>query len=61
MTLYGLQGHPSSEELLARLGPHSLGKGCVYIKKLESVDENVLRELIAHAHSNAEGSLDAAP
>ncbi|GHD52284.1 DUF1801 domain-containing protein [Mycetocola manganoxydans] len=61
MTLYGLQGHPSSDELLTRLGPHTLGKGCVYIKKLGSVDENVLRELIAHAYANAEGSLDKAP
>lgn len=61
MTLYGLQGHPSSDELLTRLGPHTLGKGCVYIKKLESVDEDVLRELIAHAYANAEGSLDTAP
>lgn len=61
MTLYGLQGHPSSDELLTRLGPHTLGKGCVYIKKLESVDEDVLRELIAHAYANAEGSLDKAP
>lgn len=61
MTLYGLQGHPSSDELLTRLGPHTLGKGCVYIKKLDSVDEDVLRELIAHAYANAEGSLDKAP
>jgi len=59
LTLYGLQGHPGSAELLERLGPHTLGKGCVYVKKLESVDEDVLRELIAHGFANAEASLDS--
>lgn len=59
LTLYGLQGHPGSAELLERLGPHTLGKGCVYVKKLESVDEGVLRQLIAVGYENAEGSLNA--
>ena len=31
---------------LARLGPHKTGKGCLYIKRLDQVDEDVLRELI---------------
>lgn len=34
------------DELLARLGKHKLGKGCLYITKLADVDEEVLRELI---------------
>lgn len=59
LTLYGLQGHPDSADLLARMGPHTLGKGCVYVKKLDSVDESVLRELIAHAFEHAEGSLNS--
>jgi hypothetical protein len=53
LTLYGLQGHPRSEELLAALGTFSLGKGCVYVKRLDDVDTDVLRELIAHAHAEA--------
>jgi hypothetical protein len=32
--------------LLDRLGPVKLGKGCVYIKRLDDVDHSVLRELI---------------
>ena len=31
---------------LARLGPHKTGKGCLYLKRLDDVDQDVLRELI---------------
>jgi len=31
---------------LARLGPHQAGKGCLYIKRLDDVDHDALRELI---------------
>ncbi len=53
LTLYGLQGHARSEELLATLGKFTLGKGCVYIKRLDDVNEDVLRELVAHAYTDA--------
>ncbi|MEU8386704.1 DUF1801 domain-containing protein [Micromonospora sp. NPDC048842] len=32
--------------LLARLGPHRAGKGCIYLKRLDDVDESVLRQLV---------------
>jgi Domain of unknown function (DU1801) len=32
--------------VLARLGPHKTGKGCLYIKRLDDVDRDALRELI---------------
>lgn len=32
--------------VLARLGPHKTGKGCLYLKRLDEVDEAVLRELV---------------
>ena len=31
---------------LARLGPHRTGKGCLYVKRLDDVDGDALRELI---------------
>ena len=31
---------------LARLGPHKTGKGCLYIRRLDEVDPDALRELI---------------
>ena len=32
--------------VLARLGPHKTGRGCLYIKRLDDVDHDALRELI---------------
>jgi hypothetical protein len=34
------------QSVLARLGPHKTGKGCLYIKRLDGVDRDALRELI---------------
>ena len=36
----------TQEELLEELGPHKKGKGCLYIKKLEDIDLNVLKKMI---------------
>jgi hypothetical protein len=44
--LYGLTGFSDSEVLLAKLGKHTTGKGCVYIKKLADVDRKVLQALV---------------
>lgn len=49
LSLYGLQGHPHSEQLLSRLGKHRLGKGCVYVTTLDDIRTEVLRDLIRHA------------
>jgi Domain of unknown function (DU1801) len=34
------------QSALTRLGPHKTGKGCLYIKRLDDVDHDALRELI---------------
>ncbi len=47
--LYGLKGSDGSDALLARLGKHTTGKGCLYIKKLADVDKKVLKALVAEA------------
>jgi hypothetical protein len=44
--LYNLTGFSDSEALLAKLGKHSTGKGCLYIKKLADVDQQVLKTMI---------------
>ena len=44
--LYGLS---SSEALLPKLGKHTRGKGCVYIKKLADVDQKVLEAMVVKA------------
>jgi hypothetical protein len=33
-------------KLLQRLGPHRVGKGCVYLRRLDDVDREVLRALV---------------
>ncbi|HKO05509.1 MAG TPA: DUF1801 domain-containing protein [Candidatus Acidoferrales bacterium] len=47
--LYGLTGFTGAEALLAKLGKHSTGKGCLYIKKLADVDLHALEALVAKA------------
>ena len=34
------------EKLMARLGKHKRGKGCLYIRKLEDIDRKVLHEVV---------------
>ena len=47
LTLYiGLGGFDSHAELLEKLGKHSVGKGCLYIKRLSDVDLPTLKKLI---------------
>ena len=37
------------EPLLQKLGKHSTGKGCLYVKRLSDIDEQALQELIGTA------------
>ena len=46
ITLYVLAGFPGQAELLDKLGKHTSGKGCLYIKKLGDVNIDVLESLI---------------
>lgn len=46
LSLYGLTNGPEAADLLGRLGKHKLGTGCLYVTKLDDVDEAVLAELI---------------
>ena len=46
LTLYIMSGFKRFDELMAKLGKHSTGKSCLYIKKLEDVDMGVLEELM---------------
>ena len=49
LTLYGLTHHGSDDDLLERLGPHTTGKSCLYLKSLDAVDLTVLTELVERA------------
>ena len=49
LTFYGLNDFPEGRALLPKLGTYTQGAGCVYAKKLDDIDLDVLRELIAIA------------
>jgi len=44
--LYNLIGSSDSKALLPKLGKHTTGKGCLYIKKLADVDQQVLEAMV---------------
>ena len=49
LVLYSLLAHSGADALLGKLGKHTTGKGCLYIKKLSDVDRTVLENLIRNA------------
>ena len=49
ISIYGVAGHPEASGLLARLGKHKLGKGCLYVRSLSDIDLDILQKLVAQA------------
>jgi len=46
ISLYIMPGFSGFKKLMKDLGKHKTGKSCLYIKKLEDVDQKVLKDLI---------------
>ncbi len=46
LTLYIMAGFSEYGDLLAKLGKHTTGKSCLYVKRLSDVDQDVLRQLV---------------
>jgi len=46
LTLYIMSGFDEYDDLLGKLGKHSTGKSCLYVKRLENIDLDVLKELV---------------
>jgi hypothetical protein len=46
LTLYMLGGWDHDKALLAKVGKHSLGKGCLYLRSLKGIDRGALQRLI---------------
>ncbi len=47
LSIYILAGFQKYDDLLNKLGKFKTGKSCLYINKLEDVDQNVLEKLIS--------------
>lgn len=50
-TVYLPDGVGAHEEALARLGPHTTGVGCLYLKDLSTVDLDVLEGVIRESYA----------
>ena len=50
-SLYFSDGFAAHEDLLARLGPHRLGTGCLYVTRLDDIDLEVLGEMIRRSYT----------
>ena len=46
LTIYIMPGFGKYDDLMSQLGKYKTGKSCLYIKKMEDVDETILRKLI---------------
>jgi hypothetical protein len=55
LTIYLSEGFDGHAELLGRLGPHSIGKSCLYVKRLSDVDTDVLRQLVHDSYVHLNG------
>jgi hypothetical protein len=52
-TLYLAGSLEDYADLLADLGKHTTGKGCLYVKRLDDVDLAVLRAIVSRSVANA--------
>ena len=46
LTLYLGSKFDGRDELLAKFGKYTAGKGCIYVKKLEDIDTTVLAKMV---------------
>ncbi len=49
ITLYIGSEFDKKEELLAKLGKHKIGGGCIHIQKLEDVDKSILIKMVKNS------------
>ena len=53
LTLYGVTGDADADDpLLDDLGPHTTGVSCLYLKRLDAVDADVLERLVRRGWEN---------
>ena len=49
--VYVSDGVAHHEDLLARLGPHTTGVACIYVKDVSAVDADVLEAIVARSYT----------
>lgn len=54
LTIYGINdGYAPPDPLLDSLGPHTEGKSCVYVKRLDTINMDVLEQLVRKSWATA--------
>ncbi|WP_420325615.1 DUF1801 domain-containing protein [Mameliella sp.] len=61
MVVYIMPGYADFQEILSRLGPHRLGKSCLYLGALSRIDLDVLSELIRAGLADLGSRWDISP
>jgi hypothetical protein len=46
LTIYAMCAFAQSPDLLKKLGKYKMGKGCLYIKRLADIDQEILTKLL---------------
>jgi hypothetical protein len=54
LTIYNMGGLAEFDDLLKKLGKHTTGGGCLYIKRLDDVDLPTLKSLIQESFKHAQ-------
>ncbi len=49
ISIYSATGDEELKTLLPRFGKYTMGKACIYVKKLEDIDLEVFKEILHHS------------
>jgi len=52
LTVYIMPGYTDYDDLMKKLGPHKLGRSCLYIKNLDDIHLPTLRKLITRGYKD---------
>jgi len=50
ISIYIMTGFERHDELVQKLGKYKVGKSCLYVKKLDDIDIEVLKELVSSSY-----------
>lgn len=59
LSVYLMDGADARPDLLARLGPHRTGRGCLYLTRLDGIDLAVLEEIVRASYLAVAAPADA--
>ena len=46
ISIYGMADFAGQDKLVAKLGKHKMGKGCLYVRRLGDIDPKILEKLV---------------